>query len=81
MNDLPETDSISELAAFWQAHDLTDFDDKLEEVPGPVFIRTRQIILPLSTVDATALHVIASQQRISEAELVSRWVHERLQTG
>lgn len=29
---LPKTDSIQELAQFWDTHDLTDFEDELEEV-------------------------------------------------
>ena len=28
---LPDTDSIEELAKFWDTHDLTDFKDDLEE--------------------------------------------------
>jgi len=34
---LPKTDSIPELAQFWDTHDLTDFEDELEEVTEPVF--------------------------------------------
>jgi predicted HicB family RNase H-like nuclease len=80
MSHLPETDSISELAAFWQTHDLTDFEDELEEVSEPVFIRTKQLTVRLSPADAAALHVRATKQLISEVDLVSRWVHEHLQT-
>jgi predicted HicB family RNase H-like nuclease len=80
MSHLPETDSISELAAFWQTHDLTDFEDEFEEVSEPVFVRTKQVIVRLSPADAAALHVRATKQRISEVDLVSRWVHEHLQT-
>ena len=36
---IPETDSIQELASFWDTHDLTDFEDQLEEVTEPVFER------------------------------------------
>lgn len=36
---IPQTDSIEELAQFWQAHDLTDFEDELEEVTEAVFAR------------------------------------------
>ena len=32
---LPKTDSIQELAQFWDTHDLTDFEDELEEVTEP----------------------------------------------
>ncbi len=37
-NKIPQTDSIQELADFWDTHDLTDFDAELEEVDEPVFI-------------------------------------------
>lgn len=36
---LPQTDSIQELAQFWDTHDLTEFADELEEVIEPVFER------------------------------------------
>ena len=36
---LPRTDSISELAAFWDSNDLTDFEDQLEEVADRIFAR------------------------------------------
>ncbi|MEK7832443.1 MAG: hypothetical protein AAB401_15235 [Acidobacteriota bacterium] len=32
-----QTDSIQELAQFWDTHDLTDFEEELEEVLEPVF--------------------------------------------
>ena len=35
--NIPKTDSIQELADFWDTHDLTDFEDELEEVDEPVF--------------------------------------------
>jgi hypothetical protein len=34
---LPKADSISDLEQFWDTHDLTDFEDELEEVTTPVF--------------------------------------------
>lgn len=35
---LPRMDSIHELAEFWDTHDLTDFEEELEEVKERVFI-------------------------------------------
>lgn len=35
---LPKTGSIQELAEFWDTHDLTDFEDELEEIAEPVFV-------------------------------------------
>ena len=34
---LPRTDSIHELGRFWEKHDLTEFEDELEEVIEPYF--------------------------------------------
>ena len=34
-----QTDSIQELALFWDTNDVTNFDDELEEVDEPVFER------------------------------------------
>lgn len=78
MKHLPETDSISELAEFWQTHDVTDFENELEEVTTPVFQRVDQFPVRLSASDARALRSKARKAHVSEGELVSQWVHERL---
>ena len=36
---LPHTDSIEELAKFWDTHDLADFKEDLEEAGEPVLVR------------------------------------------
>ena len=36
---MPQMDSIDELARFWDTHDLTDFEDELEEVSESIFER------------------------------------------
>ena len=37
--EIPSTDSVEELARFWDTHDATDFEDEVEEVTEPVFVR------------------------------------------
>lgn len=39
MGKVPEIDFTEELAEFWDEHDITDFEDELEEVRGPIFDR------------------------------------------
>lgn len=41
---IPQTDSIQELAQFWQTHDVTDFEDELEEVTEAIFERKEEIV-------------------------------------
>lgn len=81
MNSLPKTDSISELAEFWDTHDITEFEDELEEVREPVFVRPGKLVVQLSPSDAQALHAIAAKKQISDAELVSTWIHEHVKAS
>jgi hypothetical protein len=46
---LPKTDSIDELARFWDTHDLTDFEDQLEVVTEPVFVRAPDRVIDDTT--------------------------------
>ena len=75
---MPKTDSIEELATFWQRHDLIDFDDQLEEVPGPVFQRAHIVSVPLSGDEHQAVRDAAATRGIDEAALIHEWVKERL---
>ena len=51
---LPKTDSIKKLAEFWDGHDVTDFEDELEEAAEPVFMRSTTIKVPLEAHEAEA---------------------------
>ena len=75
---LPRTDSIQELAKFWDSHDLTDFEDHLEEVKKAVFARSAPIKVQLQAAEAKALAQLASQRGVSREELIRTWVLQRL---
>ena len=75
---LPRTDLILELARFWEAHDLTEFQDELEEVTEPVFAGVDSIRLRLPARDAKAVRRLAESKGVSQAELVRQWVLQKL---
>jgi hypothetical protein len=77
---MPKTDSIEELAEFWQAHDLTDFADELEEVEAPAFHPPAQasVRVPLTPEEREAVRRIAASQGVEETTLLRQWVRERL---
>ena len=52
---LPKTDSIRELARFWDSHDLADFQGELTEVTEPVFARDESIQLRETTLPDFAI--------------------------
>ena len=78
MPQIPTTDSIQELATFWQHHDVTDFEDELEEVPEPVFQRAYVVGVPLTGGEHQAVRDAAASRGLDEAALIREWVKERL---
>ena len=75
---LPKTDSIEKLAEFWDTHDLTDFEDELEEVTEPVFVRGSTIKLHLESDEAEAVQQMAQAKGVSREELIRAWVLQKL---
>ena len=80
---IPQTDLVSELARFWDAHDLTEFEDELEEVKTPVVDGAHgnrlQVTLPPD--QAAALHRAAQARGVDDAELVREWLSEKLRAS
>lgn len=80
-DQLPQTDSIQELAAYWDTHDLADHADLLEEVAEPVFARQCGITIRLEAAEADAVQELAKARGLKESELIREWVRERLRVA
>jgi hypothetical protein len=80
MSKIPQTDSVAELARFWDTHDLTEFADELEEVKSPVFERESENVLRVSLPprEAAALHRAAESRGVEDTDLVREWLSEKL---
>lgn len=77
--EIPQSDSIQELAAFWDAHDLTEFEDQLEVVGDTVFERQTELItVPLQPTEIEAVKRIADSKGIGYEALIREWVIEKL---
>ena len=77
---IPRSDSIEKLARFWDTHDLTDFEDQLEEVTEPIFVRGKpaSVEISLKPSEIQTLKRIARSEGIEEASLLRRWIVEKL---
>jgi len=76
---LPKTDSIEELAEFWDKHDLTDFENELEEVQGSVFNSDdAAITVHLQSHEAESLRQLAASRGMAETDLIRSWVLEKI---
>lgn len=79
--DIPTTDSIHELAEFWDSHDVTDFQDELEEVSENIFEKESNQTSILFALDANDLPVLkknAKKMGMNEVELVNFWIHQKI---
>ncbi len=76
-----QTDSIQELADFWDKSDLTDFNDELEEVDEPVFERQTIVSVRLEPEESQIVEALAKSRGISQVKLIHQWVVERIQAS
>ena len=77
-NKLSQSDSIQELAQFWDTHDVTDFEVDLQEVTEAVFDRETTVMIHLSPEDAVVVNEIAKAKGLNDAELIREWVVEKV---
>ena len=75
---IPKTDSIKELANFFQTHELTDFEDELVEVKEPVFVRRTGLRIHLEPHELKEIKELAEAQGVPQDELVRRWILQHL---
>ena len=77
---IPDTDSIEELARFWDSHDLTDFERQMEDVSEPVFKRNPEPVIPirLRRQEIEAVKRVAKTKGVRETALLRQWVREKL---
>ena len=79
--NIPQTDSIQELADFWDTHDITDFEDELEEMSAPVFERKTTIAVRFEPEESERLQALAKSRGISPDNLIREWVTERIEAS
>ncbi len=75
---IPDMDSVQELARFWDSHDLTEFEDNLEEASGSVFHRAKVVVLRLLPNEADQVEKLAKSKGVSNSDLVREWVLEKI---
>ncbi len=59
---IQNTDSINELAIFWDTHDITDFEDQLEEAKEPIFEREIVVSIQLHGKDEDIIKKLAKSK-------------------
>lgn len=77
---IPRTDSIEEMARFWDTHDLTDFEDELEEVSEAAFERQEGTVVTihLRPEEAEVVQNIAKSKDVEQTTLIRHWILEKI---
>ena len=78
---MPNVVSVQELAEFWDTHSLADFEDQLEEVAEPIFVRDCAIKVPLDARQTKAVEKLAKAKGVSREELLRGWIAQKLAHG
>ena len=76
--EIPQSDSIQEIAHFWDSHDLTDFENQLEEVRGAVFEHETVTKIHLKRDEVEAVKKLATFRGMSCSDLMRKWILERI---
>jgi hypothetical protein len=71
-------DSIKELVAFFDTHDMTDYEDEFETVEEPGSDAGDKITVELPASEAETVRELAKSKGLTETELVREWVLERI---
>ncbi len=77
-NKIPVMDSIQELADFWDSHDVTDYEDELEEVSEAVFKHKSLLKVDLQPDEIQTVKKIAALKGLSCDELIRNWIIEKI---
>ena len=78
---IPQTDSIKEIADFWDTHDITDYDNELEEVHEQIFDSKRELSIKLDSDEINEIEKLAKLRGISNTELIYEWVRDKLRAA
>ena len=76
---IPKTDSIKELAAFWETHDFTDFEDQMERVDEPSEKRRAIVKVRLEPKEAKIVKGIAKSRGVKDSDIIQEWIREKIQ--
>lgn len=73
---IPEFETLEDMAEFWDCHDVTDFEDELEEAAHPVFknMSRKLVSLRLNPEQHNKLKQIADKKKTDTALLINEWV-------
>jgi len=77
---IPEFQALEEMANFWDTHDVTDFENEMQEVHEPIFdgMNNNIISLALTSDYYAKLKNIAELRKLNIISLVNKWIVDNI---
>ena len=75
---IPSFHTTEEVQEFWDTHSVTEFEDKLREVPVDVRLKSVQHQVAIEPSLLARLRRIARARGLSTESLVNLWLHEKV---
>lgn len=77
---IPDFKSDKEIAEFWGNHSITDFEEELEIVKNPIFIRPKRqtITIRMDKKYLDIVKAISSKKGIGHSALIRMWIMEKI---
>lgn len=77
-NKLPGFESVAELAAFFDTHDMGEYEDEMPEVHFDVDIQKRTFLVSIDKELMKKLSQVAKAQNTSTEALVHSWLEGKV---
>ena len=78
---LPKFDSLDELVAFFDKHDMGEYWDQLPEAKFQVKIKTRKHLVAIDKEIIPKLNQIAKSKKVPSERLINTWLREKIETS
>ncbi len=77
-NPLPKFDSLDDLVAFFETHDLGDYLDRMPEANFDIDLKRRTHIVTIDDDLAEKLDAIARTRHLPSERLINVWLREKI---
>ena len=78
---LPKFESLDELVAFFDSHDMGDYWEKMPAADFDISIKARKHLVAIDKEIIPRLNRIAKSRKVSAERLINTWLREKIETS
>jgi hypothetical protein len=78
---LPKFESLDELVAFFDSHDMGNYWEKMPTADFAISMKTRKHLVAIDKEIIPRLNKIAKSRKVSAERLINTWLKEKIKTS